>query len=95
MNNEIHRLKKTLNDWETKVSTTVPKSVEDEIAKVKDNTNKAISSKVKKIVTEIQRNALKKVNSVASDSYDKVFPTQLPEINAQMEEANDLLSCIK
>ena len=91
---EIQRIKKTVNDWETKVSTTLPKGIEAEIAKVKDNTNKAISSKVKKIVTEIQRNALKKVNSVASDSYDKVFPTQLPEINAQMEEANDLLSCI-
>ena len=91
---DIQRIKKTVNDWETKVSTTLPKGIEAEIAKVKDNTNKAISSKVKKIVTEIQRNALKKVNSVASDSYDKVFPTQLPEINAQMEEANDLLSCI-
>jgi len=93
MINEIQRIKKTASDWETKVSTTLPKGIEAEIAKVKDNTNKAIADKVKKVVSEVQRNALKKVNSAVSDSYDKVFPTELPQINETVEDANDMLSC--
>ena len=93
MNNEILRLKKTLNDWETKVSTTFPHDLEEEIAKVKDNATKAITSKVKKIITEQQKKALKELNAAASDKYKDALPTELGKIKAEVEEANDALSC--
>ena len=93
MNNDIHRLKKTFNDWETKVSTTVPKSIEDEIAKVKDNAGKAVTSKIKKIVTEQQKKALKELNDAASDKYKEALPTELGKIKQDVEKANDALSC--
>ena len=93
MNNKIHRYKKTLTDWETKVSTTLPDGVDGEISKVKDNTTKEVSGHLKVILNEILKNTTKKVNNVASDSFDQVFPTELPEIYQKVDEANDALAC--
>ncbi len=93
MNNDIAELKKTLNDWETKISTTFPHSLEEEIAKVKDNAGKAITSKVKKIITEQQKKAINELNSAASEKYKDALPTELGKIKAEVEEANDALSC--
>tara|TARA_Y100000593_G_scaffold51357_1_gene96552 strand:- start:617 stop:3190 length:2574 start_codon:yes stop_codon:yes gene_type:complete len=90
---EIERIKKTANDWETKVSTKVD-NIEEEIAKVKDNATKAIAGDVKRITAEIQKNALKKVNDAFSESYHEVFPTELPELKVKVEEANDELACL-
>jgi len=90
---EIERIKKTANDWETKVSTKVD-NIEEAIAKVKDNATKAIAGDVKRITAEIQKNALKKVNDAFSESYHEVFPTELPELKVKVEEANDELACL-
>ena len=92
MLSETERLKKTLTDWETKVSTNVA-DVEAEIAKVKDNATKAITGHVKRITTELQKNALKGVNDVMSDSYGLVFPTELPLLKEKADEANSELAC--
>ena len=54
---DIERIKKTADDWETKVSTNIS-NIEKEIAKVKDNAIKSISGDVKRITAEIQKNAL-------------------------------------
>ena len=89
---EVQRIQKTANDWETKVSTKI-NNIESEIEKVKQNAIKAISGDVKRITTEIQKNALKKVNDVLSDTYDKVFPTELPLLKEKVEEANSELAC--
>jgi len=90
---EVKRIQKTANDWETKVSTKID-NIEEEIAKVKDNAIKGISSDVKRITTEIQKNALKKVNDALSDTYNEVFPTELPQLKEKVEAANDELSCL-
>ena len=89
---EVQRIQKTANDWETKVSTKI-NNIESEIEKVKQNAIKTISGDVKRITTEIQKNALKKVNDVLSDTYDKVFPTELPLLKEKVEEANSELAC--
>ena len=89
---ETQRLQKTIDDWETKVSTKINK-VESEIEKVKQNAIKAISGDVKRITTELQKNALKKVNDSLSDTYDKVFPTELPLLKEKVDEANSELAC--
>ena len=89
---EVQRIQKTATDWETKVSTKI-NNIESEIEKVKQNAIKAISGDVKRITTEIQKNALKKVNDVLSDTYDKVFPTELPLLKEKVEEANSELAC--
>ena len=94
MNNKIHRYKKTLTDWQTKVSTTLPDGVEAEINKVKDNTTKEVSGHIKMILTEVLKNTTKKVNDSVSDSFDQVFPTELPGIYNDVMEANDNLSCV-
>ena len=93
MNNKIHRYKKTLTDWETKVSTTLPDGVDEAITKVKDNTTKEVSGHLKVILNEVLKNTTKKVNESASNAYDQVFPTELPEIYQKVDEANDALAC--
>ena len=90
---EVKRIQKTANDWETKVSTKID-NIEEEIAKVKYNAIKGISSDVKRITAEIQKNALKKVNDALSDTYNEVFPTELPQLKEKVEAANDELSCL-
>ena len=90
---EVERIKKTANDWETKVSTKID-NIEKEIAKVKDNATKAIAGDVKRITGEIQKNALKKVNDTFKDNYHNVFPSQLGELKTKVEAANDELSCL-
>ena len=90
---EIERIKKTANDWETKVSTKVD-DIEEAIAKVKDNATKAIAGDVKRITAEIQKNAIKKVNDVVSETYNEVFPTELPQLKVEVEIANDELACL-
>ena len=89
---ETQRIQKTATDWETKVSTKI-NNIESEIEKVKQNSIKAISGDVKRITTELQKNALMKVNDALSDSYDKVFPTELPLLKEKAEEANSELAC--
>ena len=89
---ETQRIQKTATDWETKVSTKI-NNKESQIEKVKQNAIKAISGDVKRITTELQKNALMKVNDALSDSYDKVFPTELPLLKEKAEEANSELAC--
>ena len=90
---EVKRIQKSANDWETKVSTKID-NIEKEIAKVKDNATKAIAGDVKRITAEIQKNALKKVNDALSESYNDVFPTELPQLKVEVEIANDELACL-
>ena len=89
---EVQRIQKSATDWRTKVSTTV-NDIEGDIAKIKDNATKAITGDVKRITTELQKNALLKVNDALSDAYDQVFPTELPLLKEKAEEANSELSC--
>ena len=89
---EVQRIQKTATDWKTKVSTKID-NIEEEIAKVKDNAIKAMSGDVKRITTEIQKNAIKKVNDTLKDTYHDVFPTELGELKTKVEAANDELSC--
>ena len=89
---ETERIRKTATDWETKVSTKI-NNIESEIEKVKQNAIKAISGDVKRITTELQKNALKKVNDALSDTYDKVFPTELMKIKEEADKANSELAC--
>ena len=89
---ETQRIQKTVTDWETKVSTKI-NNVESEIEKVKQNAIKAISGDVKRITTELQKNALKKVNDALSDTYNEVFPTELMKVKEEADKANSELSC--
>ena len=43
--------------------------------KVKDNAIKGITGDVKRITTEIQKNAIKKVNDALKETYHDVFPS--------------------
>ena len=89
---DVQRIQKTESDWRTKVSTTV-NDIQGDIDKVKQNTIKAISGDVKRITTELQKNALMKVNDALSESYDKVFPTELPLLKEEADKANSELAC--
>ncbi len=89
---DIQRIKKTKTDWITKVSTKVD-NIEAEIDKITDNAIKDISADVKKITQGIQENAIKKVNDTLSNTYNNVFPTELPLLKEKVEAANDELSC--
>ena len=90
---ETKRLKKTANDWETKVSTKVD-DLEAELLKVKQNATKKVSGYVKTIITGTQKNALKKVNDSLKETYHDVFPSELGQLKTKVEEANDELSCL-
>jgi len=89
---ETERIRKTATDWETKVSTKI-NNIESEIEKVKQNAIKAISGDVKRITTELQKNALKKVNDALSDTYNEVFPTELMKVKEEADKANSELAC--
>ena len=89
---ETQRIQKTATDWETKVSTKI-NNIESEIEKVKQNAIKAISGDVKRITTELQKNALKKVNDALSDTYNEVFPTELMKVKEEADKANSELAC--
>ena len=89
---EIQRIKKTKTDWMTRVSTKID-NIEAEIDKITDNAIKDISADVKKITQGIQENAIKKVNDTLSNTYNNVFPTELPLLKEKVEAANDELSC--
>ena len=89
---ETQRIQKTATDWETKVSTKI-NNIESEIEKVKQNAIKAISGDVKRITTELQKNALMKVNDALSDTYNEVFPTELMKVKEKADEANSELAC--
>jgi len=89
---DVQRIQKTATDWKTKVSTKID-DIDEAISKVKDNATKAIAGDVKRITTEIQKNAIKKVNDTLKDAYHDVFPTELGELKTKVEAANDELSC--
>ena len=90
---EVQRIQKTATDWKTKVSTKID-NIDEAITKVKDNATKAISGDVKRITTEIQKNAIKKVNDALKETYHDVFPSQLGELKTEVEAANNELSCL-
>jgi len=90
---ETNRLKKTVNDWETKVSTNVD-DLQAELLKVKQNATKKVSGYVKTIITGTQKNAIKKVNDSFKETYHDVFPSELGQLKTKVEEANDELSCL-
>ena len=90
---DVEEVKKSVTDWETKVSTTVD-DVEREIGKLKANAIMSMSGNVKLILTEVEKNVVQKVNDSASEVYGELFPTELPQVKEEMMKINDELACL-
>ncbi len=90
---DVQRYKKSLTDWETKVSTKVD-DVDAAIQKSMRNATKMISGNVKTILKEVQQNVTSKLNFNMKDKYFDLFPTERPALKAAVETANDAIACM-
>ena len=90
---DVQRYKKSLTDWETKVSTKVD-DVDAAIQKSMKNATKMISGNVKTILKEVQQNVTSKLNFNLKDKYFDLFPTERPALKAAVETANDAIACM-
>jgi len=93
MLNETQLLKKSLKDWETRVSLQVD-NIEDEIKKVTDKYVKEITGDVKRIMDGIQRNVKKKVNDALKQTYHLSLPSVRGKIAKEIAKANSSMGCL-
>ena len=91
--NDVQRIKKTANDWETKVSTRID-SIEHEIQKATNRATKEITGNVKRIVDGIQRNVNKKVNRALTKTYHLSLPSKRPALAKEIAKATDGMGCL-
>tara|TARA_B100001250_G_scaffold392881_1_gene395062 strand:- start:2540 stop:5464 length:2925 start_codon:yes stop_codon:yes gene_type:complete len=89
----VSRIKKASTDWNTKVSTRVF-NPDKEIEKAMDDAAKLVASGMKFMVTEIQKNTLKKLNDTTKDSYYSAFPTERQDLKKAMDKVNDSTACL-
>jgi len=93
MLNDIQRIKKTANDWETKVSTKID-NIEHEVQKVTNRATKEITGNVKRIVDGIQRNVNKKVNRALTKTYHLSLPSKRPALAKEIAKATSGVGCL-
>tara|TARA_R100001594_G_scaffold4931_2_gene16194 strand:+ start:25 stop:2985 length:2961 start_codon:yes stop_codon:yes gene_type:complete len=89
----VSRIKKASTDWNTKVTTRVF-NPDKEIEKAMDDAAKLVASAMKFMVTEIQKNALKKLNDTSKNSYYSAFPTERQDLKKAMDKVNDSTACL-
>jgi hypothetical protein len=90
---DIEKARKSLSDWETRVSTRIDKVqrwIEDKVKFAADK----ISQGIKWIVTEIEKQTINRVNNRLKDTYFLLFPNERPILKTAVETANDLLACL-
>jgi hypothetical protein len=90
---DIELARKSLTDWTTRVSTSiedVQRWIEEKIKFVSDK----ISQGIEWIVTEIEKNTIKKVNDALKNTYFLLLPNERPNLKTAVETANDLLACL-
>jgi hypothetical protein len=90
---DIEKARKSLTDWETKVSTNienVQRWIEDKIKFVSDK----ITQGIEWIITEIEKQTINRVNNALKDTYFLLFPNERPNLKTAVETANDLLACL-
>lgn len=90
---DIERIKKTLGDWETKVSTKIA-NIEAEINKAITKATEFISGGIKWLINEVQKYTTNKINNTLKDTYYLLFPNQRPKLKKAVETANDLIACL-
>ena len=90
---DIERIKKTANDWETKVSTKI-NNIQKDIQKEIDKASEFISSGIKWLINEVQKYTTNKINNTMKDTYYLLFPNQRPTLKKAVETANDLIACL-
>ena len=59
-----------------------------------DDAAKLVASGMKFMVTEIQKNTLKKLNDTTKDSYYSAFPTERQDLKKAMDKVNDSTACL-
>ena len=90
---DIERIKKTANDWETKVSTKI-NNIENEIKNAVSKASEFIAGGIKWLIGEVQKYTTNKINNAMKDTYYFLFPNQRPELKKAVETANDLIACL-
>jgi hypothetical protein len=90
---DIERIKKTVGDWETKVSTKI-NNIEAEINKAITKATEYISGGIKWLINEVQKYTTNKINNALKDTYYLLFPNQRPGLKKAVETANDLIACL-
>jgi len=90
---DIEKARKSLTDWETKVSTNIDNAQRWIEEKVKFASDK-IAQGIEWIVTEIEKQTIDRVNNALKDTYFLLFPNERPNLKTAVETANDLLACL-
>ena len=90
---DIERIKRTANDWETKVTENIT-NIENEINKAISKASEFIAGGIKWLINEVQKFTTNKINNAMKDTYYLLFPNQRPELKRSVETANDLIACL-
>ena len=90
---DIERIKKTVGDWESKVSTKI-NNIENDIKNAVSKASEFITGGIKWLITEVQKYTTNKINNTMKDVYYFLFPNQRPGLKAAVETANDLIACL-
>lgn len=90
---DIERIKRTANDWETKVTENIT-NIENEINKAISKASEFIAGGIKWLINEVQKFTTNKINNAMKDTYYLLFPNQRPGLKRSVETANDLIACL-
>ena len=90
---DIERIKRTANDWETKVTENIT-NIEREINKAISKASDFIAGGIKWLINEVQKYTTNKINNAMKDTYYFLFPNQRPGLKRSVETANDLIACL-
>lgn len=90
---DVERIRKTVYDWETKVSTkvdNVQRKIEEKIKYLAD----FISQKMTIIINEIENKVIQAVNDLSKPLYNLLHPVERNDLKTTMDKVNDIIACL-
>ena len=90
---DLEKAKKSLYDWRTSVSTSID-NVQKWIDKKVQFYSEKIAQGIQWLITEIQKNTIKKVEDGLKDFYYTIFPNDRAKFKEKVDKVGDLIACL-
>jgi len=90
---EIERIRKTVSDWGTKVSTKVDdvqRKIEEKVKYLAD----FITQKMTIVINEIENKVIQAVNDLSKPLYNLLHPIERTDLKKTMDLINDIIACL-